>query len=161
MKATLKLNNPLWKTPERKAILSKAVQASAAELEKEIKQTILNSTPRGRLYRRGAITRAASKKNLALGLRRLKGNAKRVYAGAKFHRASAKGQPFASDTGQTINAIRTRKLALLKARVAASVKHGAILDDPKKLNRPFFASVAEKFKPKFKENIQKAIAQNS
>ncbi len=161
MKAKLVLNNPLWQTAARRKILDKAVQDSGIELEGEIKKTILDSKPAGRLYRRGSITKNASKKNLALGLRRKKGTKTRVIAGANFHRASAKGQPFANDSGQTINAIRAKRTGELKSKVAVGVKHGAILDDPNKLDRPFFRSTAEKFKPKFKENIADAIKENS
>lgn len=188
MKATLKLNNPLWKTPGRKAILDKAVQASAVELEKEIKQTILNSTPRGRTYRRGAIRKKIAKRDLEF-YRSNKKVFKRKFTGLykekttvgySFHRASAPGQAPAVDTGGLLNSIRAHRLAVLKARVSTSKKYAAALDNGATINnrssrtriagpfqnrtiaqRPFFASTAEKFKSKFKENIRKAIAENS
>lgn len=133
MKAKLTLNNPLWQTAKRQAILDKAVQESGAQLESEIKQTVLNSAPRGKFYRRG----------------------KRV------HRASAKGQPFASDTGATLYATRSKKTGAMRNRVFNSKKHAKILDDKKGLNRPFFGSTAEKFQAKFKQNILDAIKENS
>lgn len=155
MKAILTLNNPLWNTPERRKILDTAVQESAIELESEIKQTILDSTPRGRLYRRGAITKRASKNNSFL--RKVAGNSKRVIAGSKFHRASAKGQPFATDTGGLLNSIRAKKTAELKAKVATNKNYAPRLDDKNKLDRPFFESTAEKFKAKFKQNLEDAL----
>jgi len=161
MKATLKLTNPLWQGAKRKAILEKAVQQSGAELESEIKQTILGSAPAGRTYRRGNITKAASQKNTAPGLRRVKGKPQRVIAGTRFHRASAKGQPFASDTGETLNATRSEKTGEMRNKVSNSKKHSKILDDKNKLNRPFFESTAEKFRAKFKQNIAEAIRENS
>jgi hypothetical protein len=159
MKTTLKLTNPLWSNPQRKRILDKAVQESAAELEKEIKQTILDSVPRGKTYRRGAITRSRSARNIR-GLK-LQTRGNKAIVGSRFHRASAKGQPPAVDTGGLINSVRARRYGVMKARVSAGKLYAPILDDPKKLNRPFFASVAEKFRPKFKQNIQEAIARNS
>lgn len=157
MKARLKLNNPMWKTPERRKLLDKVVQESAAELEGEIKKTILDSTPRGRTYRRGAITKAATKPLRALGLRAVKNDPKRLVAGARFHRASAKGQPFASDTGNTLNSIRAKETGEMKAKVSSGSRIAEILDNPNKLDRPFFKTVAEKFKPKFKANISETI----
>jgi len=158
MKARLKLTNPLWKTPERRRILDTAVQESAAELESEIKQRILNSTPRGRIYRRGAVTKAATKPLRALGLHSVRGNQKRVVAGARFHRASAKGQPPAVDSGSLLSSIRARRgKSEMSAIVATGKNYAPILDNLNKLDRPFFKSVAEKFKPKFKANISETI----
>ncbi len=157
MKATLKLNNPLWQTPERQKLLDKAVQQSGAELESEIKQAILGSVPSGRLYRRGATAKAASQKNLALGLRRAHSQPKRVIAGSRFHRASALAQAPAVDSGALLNSIRAKKVGQLSVKVATSKRYAVRLDDKNKLNRPFFASTAEKFRPKFKGNIRDAI----
>jgi hypothetical protein len=153
----LTLNNPMWNTPARRKILDKAVQESGAELEGEIKTTITDSVPAGRLYRKGSITKTATKPLLALGLRTRKGNAKRVIVGSRIHRASKKGQPPAVDTGGLINAIRASKTGEMKSTVTAGKAYAETLDDPKKLDRPFFKSTAEKFRPKFKENIENAI----
>lgn len=133
MKAKLTLNNPLWQTAKRQAILDKAVQKSGAELESEIKRTILQANPAGRLYRRGRRT----------------------------HRASRKGQPFASDTGGTLNATRSKKTGEMRNTVSNSKKHAKILDAKTGLDRPFFESVAEKFKPVFKQNIRDEIKENT
>ena len=161
MKSILKLNNPLWQTQARRAMLDKAVQQSGAELESRIKQKILTGPKSGKTYRRGAITRAASKKNLGLGLRKVKNNSKRVVAGSNFHRASARGESPANDLGGLVNATRSKKTGEMRNTVANSKKYAPILDDPNGLDRPFFRSTADEFKPKFKQNIADAIKENS
>lgn len=167
MKSILKLNNPLWRTPERRAILDRAVQQSGAELEAAIKQKVLNSTPAGKTYRRAAIRRKIAKRDLKF-FRSNKRVFKRKFTtltnekttvGYQFHRASRKGQAPAVDTGNLINSIRSKRIGQLSNRVATSKAYAAILDDPKKLNRPFFKSTADEFKPKFKQNIQEAIGE--
>lgn len=161
MKTTLTLRNPLWNTPSRRALLGKIVQESGAELEGEIKRTMLPATrkeqPSGRTYRRGAITKNATKPLLALGLRRRKGNAKRVVAGSNFHRASKKGQAPAVDTGGLVNSIRAKKTGEMRSTISAGKAYAEPLDNPNKLDRPFFSSTAEAFRTKFKENIENAI----
>lgn len=137
-------------------MLDKAVQTSGAELEAGIKQKILTSQPAGRTYRRSPITRAATSRNLPAGLRRTK-NKNRVIVGSNFHRASRRGQPPAVDTAGLINSIRARKTGPLKTTVSAGKHYGEILDDPNKLNRPFFRSTVKEYLPKFKENILEVI----
>lgn len=138
-------------------MLDKAVQAAGAELEAEIKETIIKSTPLGRTYRRAAITKRASKANLAIGLKRSRKNSSRVVAGSEFHRASRRGQPPARDTGQLINSIRARRSGMMRTTVAAGVRYAEILDDPKRLDRPFFQVTAKAFVPKFKDKIRAII----
>lgn len=181
MKATLNLNHPFWKTPERRAILDRIVQRSAAELELEIKDGILKSTPRGRLYQRGAITRAYSKKGAKLFETKINSVGKDVLiVGSRIHRASAPGQPPAKDSGGLLNSIRARKVRSMVSKVATNKIYAPVLDfgyqfPHKSKNsrivgpvrnreikpRPFFTSVAKKFQDKFKQNIQEAIAQVS
>lgn len=157
MKANLRLNNPMWQTPKRRAMLDKAVQRSGAELESEVKRTITESRPAGKTYRRGAITKKATKSNLTLGLRRSKKNKNRVIAGSNFHRASKRGQAPAVDTGGLLNSIRAKKTGELKSTVAVGKAYGEILDDPARLDRPFFRSTVKEYLPKFKENIREVI----
>lgn len=161
MKTTLRLNNPMWQTASRRRILDRAVQESGAELEAAMKRKMLPSTreqqPTGRTYRRARITKAATKGNLALGLRRKKGAKNRVVAGFEFHRASARGQAPAVDTGGLVNSIRARKTGPMKCRVSSGKAYARPLDDPNGLNRPFFSSTAEEFRPRFKENILAAM----
>ncbi|MCD9186713.1 MAG: hypothetical protein LUM44_09780 [Pyrinomonadaceae bacterium] len=162
MKAKLKLDNPLWKTPERRKILDKAVQESAAELEAEIKQKILTGTKTGKLYRKGSIKRRGR------------------IVGSKIHRASAPGEAPANDTGGLANSIRAKKVEQMHSKVATSKNYAEPLDKGATINgrnkrtkivgpmrnrslkpRPFFSSTADEFKPKFLNNLQEAIKENS
>ncbi len=70
----------------------------------EARRIVDGSTPSGRVYRKGAITKRATKGLLNLGLQR-KGKT-RVLAGSKIHRASAKGQPWAKDSGKAYRDIK-------------------------------------------------------
>jgi hypothetical protein len=45
----------------------------------------------------------------------------------------------------------------MKATVSSSKNYAQRLDDPAGLDRPFFHSTAEEFRPKFKQNIEGAI----
>lgn len=162
MKTTLRLTNPLWSKTKRRTLLDKVVQESGVELEGEIKKKMLPPTrkeqPAGRTYRKGPLTAPATQKNLPPGLRTSKSNADRVITGSLFHRASKKGQAPAIDTGGLVNSIRARKTGELKSTVAAGKNYAKPLDDPNKLDRPFFQSTTEEFRPKFKENIRNAVA---
>ena len=165
MQATLKLTNPLWKTPERRRILDLAVQQSGAELESEVKKVILNSTPRGKLYRRGAIRRQIAGRDLKF----FRSN-KRVFrrkftglfrettvVGYNFHRASAKGQSPAVESGGLVNSIQSQRAKPLHNIVKVGKVYGVILDDKQRLDRPFFTVTVKNFREKFKANIQEAI----
>jgi hypothetical protein len=140
MKAKLTLSNPLWQTPERRAILDKVVQQSAAELESKIKQKILASRPAGRTYRRGAAV--------------LKGGKPAAFS---LHRASKKGQPPAVDSGGLVNSIGAKKTGAVKAAVSSGKNYAGRLDRKDRLDRPFFASTAEEFRAKFRQNLAEAI----
>jgi hypothetical protein len=157
MKAVLTLNNPLWNTPARLAILNKAVQQSAAELETKIKETIQNSIPAGKIYLRGAITAQATKKALALGLLRKAGTKTRIQVGTRFHRASARGQPPAVDSGRLLKSIEVKKTGALQVTVFSNAPYSDELDNPNKLNRPFIRKNRDDFRRKFKQNIADAI----
>ena len=169
MKSILKLNNPLWQTPARRAILDKTVQQSGAELESRIKQKILTGPKSGKTYRRSAIKNKVAKRDLGF-YRSNRKVFKRTFSGLdrekttvgyQFHKASAKGESPANDTGGLANATRSKKTGEMRNQVANSKKYAKPLDDPNGLNRPFFASTAEEFKPKFKQNIADAIRENS
>ena len=169
MKAKLTLNNRLWQTTERRAILDKAVQQSGAELESLIKQRILTGPKSGKTYRRGAIKKKVAKRDLVfyrsnrkVFKRTFTGlYAEKTTVGYQFHRASKKGESPATDTGGLVSSIRSKRIAELKARISTSKKYAPILDNKEKLNRPFFSDTAENFKEKFKENIRKIINESS
>lgn len=142
MKAILRLDNPIWKTAERQAILDKAVQASGAELEAEIKQVILSSIPGGKTYRRGAIRRRIAKRDLEF-FRSNRKIFKRKFTslyrettvvGYSFHRASAPGQAPAVDSGGLLNSIRAKKRGMMRVRVSVGKKYGAVLDGGATIN---------------------------
>ncbi|HLM61387.1 MAG TPA: hypothetical protein VK308_11330 [Pyrinomonadaceae bacterium] len=128
MKSTLKLNHPLWKTPERRALPDKAVQSSGAEMESLAKQKILSDPKSGKLYRRGAIKKRITQKDLKF-YRSNRKVFRRTFAslfnekttvGYKFHRASKKGESPATDTGELANSIRAKKIGFMSVRVASS-----------------------------------------
>ena len=184
IKIKINLNSGIWKTAARRKALDDAVLASAGELQGAIQKNIDDSVPAGRVYRVGTLTKAATKPLLALGLKTRKGNAKRVITGSRIHRASAPGQPPAVDTTNLLNSIRAAKTGEMRATVAAGAEYAAALENgatipgrnkrsnPSRVKgkktagplknivikpRPFFKPVVEKFAPKFKENIRKAI----
>jgi hypothetical protein len=157
MKAKLTLKNPLWETAQRRTILERTVQQSAAELEAKIKEMILNSAPSGRIYRRGLITARASKQALGAGLVRKSGTKTRIVAGNRFHRASAKGQPPAIDSGRLLKSIQVKKTGPLQMKVFASEPYADKLDNPNKLDRPFMRKNRDNFRRKFKQNVAEAI----
>lgn len=162
MPTKLSLNSPIWNTAKRRARLSGVIQVAGLELERDIKKTISDSKPAGRTYRRTRITKAPSP-SLPSKLRKYAtaGGKTRVIVGYNFHRASRRGQPPAIDTGRLINSIRTIKLAQLRVRIATSVEYAAVLDDPKGLNRPFFASTAKANRHKYLQRIRKEMTRKS
>jgi hypothetical protein len=162
MKANLTLDNPLWQTPARRAILDKTVQESAAELESRIKQKVLSSTPAGKTYRRAPIFKHGAVADRKLNRARFNRKFFSLFdekfaASYKFHRASKRGQPPAVDSGGLLNSIRAKKTGIIKATVESSKNYAGRLDDKNKLDRPFFKSTAEEFKTKFQQNLAEAI----
>lgn len=188
MKSVLTLNNPLWRTQARRAILDKAVQQSGAQLESLIKQKILTGTKSGRLYRRGAIKRKIAKRDLDF-FRSNRRVFKRTFTGLylekttvgyNIHRASAPGESPASDSGALANSVRAKRRGVMSVRVATALAYAAALDNGATINgrskrtriagpfrnrvirpRPFFAVTVEEFSPVFKQNLREAIAENS
>lgn len=129
---------------------------SALELETDIKENMAGSRAAGITYKIGNITRRESRKTKGLKLRKAKNG--QLIVGARFHRASARGQPPAIRTGRLINSIRARQIGAVppRFRVATSVKYAAPLDDPNGLNRPFFISRGEAYRPRYLENMRRA-----
>lgn len=133
--------------------IAAAVENSTVELEGEMKNNIRVSVPGGRTYRKGAIVRPLSRRNSTLRLRR---RGDKVIVGYNFHRASRRGQAPAILSGRLINSIRGRRIAPFRGRVGVGVEYALPLDDPQGLDRPFFTSQVEKFRPVFYENIRRA-----
>jgi hypothetical protein len=169
MKATLKLNNPLWQTAQRKVILDRAVQQSGAELESRIKSKILTGPKSGKLYRKSAIKRKIAKRDLGF-FRSNQRIFRRTFTdlykekttvGYNIHRASKRGESPATDSRRLLNSIRAVKLGMMSVRIATSVRYAVYLDSNKYLGRLFFEVTAQEFKPTFKQNIREAIPENS
>ena len=78
----------------------------AAEIPNAARQIIDESTPSGRLYKRRIFTGRRTKALENLGLK-TRGKT-RIEIGRRFHRASAKGQPPAKDTGKFYRNIKAR-----------------------------------------------------
>lgn len=158
-KATLTLRAKIFDSGVRKKTLQQVIIKSGEELAGEQKELMTNSQPSGKTYRRGRITQALSKRNKNLGLRTFetkKGN-KRAIVGFKFHRASRKGEPPAIDKGILRNSIKFKLVSDLKGQVSVGAKYGDVLDDPTKLNRPFFRKTVKNFQPKFQKNLDEVI----
>lgn len=161
MKIALTISSKIFDDAQVRAILSAVVRTAKLDLESDIKTNLQINAQKaaGKTYRRGRITKAASKITKAINLRHFvtaKGN-ERAIIGYKFHRASAKGQSPATDTGGLIGSVAGRDLAELRARVSVGKKYGAILDDPTKLNRPFFKVRVDLFRPNFKQRVLDAL----
>lgn len=139
-----------------KAELQSHLFREAVSLDREIKLKITKSQPRGRTYRIGRITKAESKKLAGLGLKsyKTKSGKKRFIVGAKFYRASAKGQPPAIRTGGLLNANRIKAIGSLRYRVFNSKRYAVPLDAKDGLNRPFFVSTVKEFRPGYLRRLK-------
>lgn len=113
------------------------IEADIDKLEKEIAWRIPDearalmdeSTPSGRLYRRGSFKRGASR-GLRLQGRRARG------VGTRIHRASAPGQPPAEDTGRLYRDITVRRMSKGNYRVRFGAPHAGFLDVGTRNMRP-------------------------
>lgn len=160
MKLALNFRSPLFDQPAVKSRLSRAIKEGALELESDIKRNIQSSSPSGRTYRRGAITKAESKNTKALNLKTFvtSSGKTRAIVGYKFHRASRIGQPPATDTGGLIGSIASTDLGELKSRVSVGRKYGQYLDDESgRLKRFFFRRRVIKYSVKFREKLLAAL----
>lgn len=97
-------------------------------IEGEAKRLIQQSTPHGRVYRRGPITRPASQRLLAIGLKLSKTKPGQIIAGSKFHRASAPGEPPASDTANLVNSIRAKRTGAMSAELDINAGYAGLLE---------------------------------
>ena len=134
--------------------IAAAVANSTVELERDIKENIQRSIPAGRTYRLNPIVRKESRRNSTLKLARKAGG---VIVGYTYHRASSRGQPPAIRTGRLLNSIRSLQLNPTHGRINVGVDYGLPLDDPEGLDRPFFTTRVELYRPRFFENIRRAF----
>lgn len=105
----------------------------AYEIPIQARKIIDESTPQGRIYRRGAITGRRTAEGIRMGLKP-RGKS-RMVTGSRFHRASAKGQPPAKDTGHLYRDIKVVRSGRGKFRVLFGAKYAGFLEF--NLDRPF------------------------
>ncbi len=140
------ISSPILRPAALTSALVKLVAETALDYEGRVKEQ-MRAAKHGRTYRRGRITKAASKK-LPKGLRTYqtaKGNT-RAIVGYKLHRASAPGEAPAIDNSTLINSIRTKPQGT-RATITVGARHGAILEYKK--NRAVFEPTLEKMRPGF------------
>jgi HK97 gp10 family phage protein len=131
--------------------LEKALYASALRIEKEAKKSILSGNKSGRVY----TTRFLTNKKTG-GIFPTESRPP--------HKASAKGEAPASDTGRLVNSITTyvKKTGALEAFVVAgrgTVKYARMLEygTAKMGARPFMIPAYEKSKAWIQERLNKAV----
>jgi hypothetical protein len=146
MKASLVFDDPRWDVSATERKLKAGIFRGRKELKEEIKKTHREggSNASGTVYARRRGT----------GFRR-------------GHRASSRGSAPAPDTLTLTNAIDDQETGPLSGEVY--IKHdknpfggyadeyGEILDDPNRLDRPFFESTAAKFEKRFDQIMEDAI----
>ncbi len=98
----------------------------------EARRIVDESTPAGKVYRRGAITARRTAAGIRAGLR-ARGKT-RMTTGSQFHRASAPGQPWAKDSGRAYRDIKVMKTGRGRFRVAFNAPYIGYLEF--NLNRP-------------------------
>ncbi len=108
--------------------LSAAVRAATFGIEARAKVNIQTGPKSGRKYRRGK----------------------------KWHRASAKGEAPATDSGTLVNSIRGRMDSPLEGSVTVGAAYGARLENG--LDRPFLSPALEAVKPAFEAAIAAVLA---
>ena len=101
-------------------------QKFAEQIVVEARRLIDESVPRGRWYGRGAITGRRSKALERMGLQN-RGKTRSV-TGTRIHRASAKGQPPAKDTGRLYREIRVARYGKSTWRVVFGAPYAGYLE---------------------------------
>jgi len=114
-------------------------QELAYRIVDEARRLMDESIPAGRVYRRGVIKGRRTKAGIAAGLRA--SGKTRMITGSRFHRASAKGQPPAEDTGRLYRDITVRRMASGRYRVRFGAPYAGFLEF--NLDRPFVMPAIE------------------
>ena len=112
--------------------IDKWEQELAYRIPDEARRLMDESTPTGRVYRRGSIRGRRTKAGIEAGLRT--SGRTRMVVGSRFHRASAPGQPPAEDTGRLYRDITVRRMASGRYRVRFGAPYIGFLEFT--LNRP-------------------------
>lgn len=109
----------------------------ANQIPIEARAVMDESTPTGRLYRRGGI-----RGRMLKGLRRAPGTKNRAIVGTRIHRASAPGQAPAKDSGRLYKDIKVSRSKRGTFRVRFGAEYAGFLEF--KLNRPFALPAIER-----------------
>jgi hypothetical protein len=126
----------------------------ASRVEAEAKRLLQHTVPMGRTYRvrhnkgerQPEITRVASLSLQRMGFRLSKRREGQVVVGYKLRRASAPGQPPATDTANLVNSMRAKRTGQMSAELAINASYAGFLEPPIAgetgvseglLNRPF------------------------
>lgn len=156
--------------------LTEALKVSAANLQKKLKENITNSTPMGRKYirsvpfgqRRGvAAFERPPKRGRPRKIGRPKGGRRKANVAryvpvpkrAKVtieHRASAKGQPPAIETGELYNGLHVKVTGDDEITAQSNGRQSRVLDDVENEDsRPFFRHIVHAyFKEEFKADVK-------
>lgn len=158
-KATLTLRRAIWHEGASKRMVEECLNEGAVELENRIKAVIDTSVPQGRIRRLSTVTSRFSARGVG---NKKRGTSTRMVTGANFYQASAPGQPPAKRTGALYRDIKVRRVGHRSIRASVNKKYARILDDPNRLNRPFFKGTCRdyfrnEFRPKVKERLQQLI----
>lgn len=122
--------------------IDKLQQEIAYRIVDESRRLMDESTPSGRVYRRGSIKGRRTKQGVKAGLRR--SGKTRMIVGSRFHRASAPGQPPAEDTGRLYRSINVRRMAKGNYRVRFGGAAGYLEFGTRNMDaRPFIIPAVE------------------
>lgn len=160
MPAKLKLNidasgfGKLSETVHRQ--LGQVVHATAVQVEAHAKIAIQTGPKTGRVYEQGETEVSfTTKTGNAVSFTARKGQA------SKLHQASAPGEAPATDTGNLVNSVQTRRTGDLAAEVSASAEYGAALEfgteDGHIAPRPFLGPALDTARPGFEAAVAAVI----
>lgn len=131
METRIRVENP---NPDTELAVIKIIDSITELIPFAARKIIDESTPRGRLYRKGPITARFSRKLEKQGFSRV--GKSRIKVGTRIHRASAKGQPPAKDTGLLYNKIRVLKAGKYTRRIRFDAPYSAKVNETRPYIEP-------------------------
>lgn len=159
----VKLESGLFNQAAFRRSLQQVVTRFTFALESTVKISIQQGPKTGRVYQRRAIRkRVGAKTAQQLGLRRSAG---KFIVGFGFHRASAPGQPPASDTGNLVNSVKGEAATIdargVHAKLRVNANYGQFLEEgtDRMAKRPYIAPAIRKEQPKFIRAVNNVVAQ--
>jgi hypothetical protein len=125
------------------------------------RMAILSGNKTGRTYRRGKVTRKRTAAYAGSGLRgyKTKSGTPMVIVGATFHRASARGEAPASDTGYLANNIGAMMVGQYTGITYVSAGYAAILEGP--MDRPFLGPAVEAVRKPFLDGMRRIVMEGT